>query len=198
MSEASEKLEIIAEMAFEALKPKDTLTVGAFEALYRIYEIATGKEEIPVIHVPLRENLQHVILSCDASIKVNPGGPAAVGFVIEYKDKTPIILGSTVPSKSNNQAEYDAIYEALTTFFNMHNNPGCKVEVRSDSKLVIEQLKGKMKCNDPQLQRRRDLILELVNRLPVPIKWTWRPRNCNAAMTAANNKAQDLINVRRH
>lgn len=198
MSEEKERLEIIAEMAFEALKSKECLTVGAFETLCKIYEIAVGNEELPSIDVPIRPDLDHIIISCDASVKVNPGGPAAVGFVIENKTEKPNVFGKRVPATSNNQAEYDAIYEAITTFFNMHNNPSCLVEVRSDSKLVIEQLKGKMKCNDPQLKRRRDLIIELVNQLPVPIKWVWRPRNCNPAMEAANFRAQDLLNVHRH
>lgn len=194
MTEQKDRLDTIAEIVAYAMEDKGNMRVTDYNTLVKIHEVATDLSDI-VITPP---HLDHVIISCDASITENPGGQSAVGFVVQYKNKKPQGFSKKVPATTNNQAEYDAIYEGLTTFFNIHNNPQCTVEVRSDSRLVIEQLKGTMKCNDHQLQRRRDLILELVEALPVQVMWIWRPRNSTPALMEANYMAQNLINVRNH
>lgn len=202
MSENKDRLDTIAELIAYAMSDQENMRVKDYNTLVKIHEIATDLSDM-VITPP---QLDHVIISCDASITENPGGQAAVGFVVELPKK--LIksrkmsatqgFSKKVPATTNNQAEYDAVYEALTTFFSIHNNPQCKVEIRSDSRLVIEQLKGNMKCNDPELLRRRDLIQELVTALPVEIEWSWRPRNSTPAITQANYLAQDELNVPRH
>ncbi len=139
-----------------------------------------------------------VIISCDASIKQNPGGPASVGVVIQVPGKKDLEFGRLTPSTTNNQAEYDAVYIGLTTLFDLNNNPGCPVEVRSDSQLVIKQLKKDIECKDKKLSKRRDLILELAATLPVPVIFEWRPRNSTKELERANHLAQDLLGVSRH
>lgn len=139
---------------------------------------------------------EKVIISCDASITKNPGGDAAVGFVIECPGSKTLKISKGTPSRTNNQAEYDAVYEALTTLFDLKNNLSYPVEVRSDSKLVIRQLNGEWQCNDKDLDRRRKIILELVNQLPVEIKFVWFPRNSTPALKLANNEAQNYLGVR--
>ena len=147
---------------------------------------------------PIEAPSQHVIISCDASIKNNPGGPSAIGFVIRKPKEKPVGISKPSPAVTNNQAEYDAVYESLTTFFNLNNNPGCKVEVRSDSQLVIKQLKGEIKCQDTTLVKRRDAIREFIKALPVPVEFVWKPRNSTKDLEEANYLAQDLIEVPRH
>jgi len=158
-----------------------------------------------VFYEPLRiseaipQPLDHVIISCDASITQNPGGQVAVGVVIEYKDEPPIEAYRRIKnSKTSNQGEYDAIYFGLTQLMNLKNNPQCKVEVRSDSKLVVEQLNGRMTCKDPKLASKKENILEYIANLPVPVEIVWRPRNSTPALDIANRLAQTAIGVKPH
>lgn len=158
--------------------------------------IALLEPDLTMTHPPL-EVPQHTIISCDASIKTNPGGPSSVGFVIRRPNEQPMIVAKPCPATTNNQAEYDAVYEALTTLFNLVNNPG-KVEVRSDSKLVIDQLNGEMECHDKTLAKRRDAIREFVKALPVEVTFTWRPRNSTPDLETANYRAQEILGVSPH
>lgn len=146
---------------------------------------------------PPQEIPQHTIISCDASIKTNPGGPASVGYVIRRPNKEPMIVAKPCPATTNNQAEYDAVYEALTALFNLVNNPG-KVEVRSDSKLVIDQLNGDMECHDKTLVKRRDAIREFVKELPTEVEFVWKPRNSTPDLETANYCAQEILGVSPH
>jgi ribonuclease H / adenosylcobalamin/alpha-ribazole phosphatase len=140
-----------------------------------------------------------IYISCDASITVNPGGDAAVGFVIEHPDRETLKISKAVRSNTINQAEYDAIYEAITTLFNLRNNTHLMpVEIRSDSKLIIKQLKGEWKCKDEKLERKRQAILELVNQLPARIEFKWFPRNSTPALKLANDMAQTYLGVKNH
>ena len=160
------------------------------EKLDKILELLDGnyKDEIT----------NHVIISCDASIKNNPGGPSAIGFVIREPGKKTLKVSNASMATTNNQAEYDAVYEALRTFFNLCNHPGCEVEVRSDSQLVINHLNGEAKCQDPILEKKRKGIIEFIEALPVPIKFVWKPRNSTKDLQQANYLAQDFLKVPRH
>jgi ribonuclease HI len=201
IGEAHARLQTIVEMVERAVRTEHML-VATERLLKNISSVAQGADEVMVneIKVPA---LDHIIISCDASIKENPGGPSAVGVVIQWANRgidnqDPTTLAQPSPATTNNQAEYDAIYFALTTLAALHNNPGCPIEIRSDSQLVIKQLNKEIECNDPALLRRRDLILELVKELPVPVMCQWRPRNSTPELKLANHLAQDLLGVRRH
>jgi ribonuclease HI len=142
---------------------------------------------------------QVIIISCDASIKTNPGGPAAVGVIIRYPDGTkPTSINRAVPALTNNEAEYDAIYEGLMHIANLVNRPKFPICIRSDSQLVVKQLRGEYKINLDVLQRKYDSIHALAGALPVPVIIEWHPRNSTPDLTEANFIAQDAIGVKRH
>ena len=194
-NEALDRLRIIVEMIDRCISPVTPLI------LLQIKEVALGIEDeksIGECEVLVQPVNNRFILSCDASIKENPGGPSAVGVVIEQPDGAKLKLSQLSPATSNNQAEYDAIYFALTSLMGLNNNPGAEVEVRSDSQLIIRQLTGEIECRDEQLKKRRDLILELVRSLPVPVIFQWRPRNNTPELKQANYICQDALGVRRH
>lgn len=193
IQEANERLAAIVEMVDR------NLNAGTSLLLLQIKSVALGIEDdlgdSAVLHVKKND---HIIVSCDASVKTNPGGPSAVGVVVQLPGSKNLELAQGSPATSNNQAEYDAIYFALMTLSNLKNNLGSKVEVRSDSQLVIRQLEGEMKCQDEKLQRRRDLILELAAKLPAEVEFVWRPRNSTPELKLANYLAQDYLGVQRH
>jgi ribonuclease HI len=197
--EANDRLAAIAEYCDRVLGSGSPMLVQTQITLEYIKAVATAAEENFHMGPPIGHVFDHIILSCDASIKKNPGGPASVGFVVQFPDeRKPLQRGQGCNSTTNNQAEYDAIYFGLTTLMNLHHNPGCEIEVRSDSRICIQQLNGEIACNEPELQRRRDLIHELVAVLPVQVVFVWRPRNSTPELRQANYLAQDVLGVPRH
>lgn len=200
LDEAMQRLNTVVEMCTTALNGGRPMLNYEYDLLRQIRSVADCSDE-PVMRISdiVPENpINHVIISCDASITENPGGQVAVGAVIEYKNDPPMEIYRRTKSKTNNQGEYDAIYMGLTQLFSLKHNPGCPVEVRSDNKLAIDQLNGKIACRDQKLQAKKQRILELVKQLPVPIKFEWRPRNSTAALTKANYIAQDALGIKRH
>ena len=202
-AEALQRLGAIREICETLLQSGRPMLTYEFDVLRQIHLISdtiNPDREPPnriSIAIPLR--LEHVIISCDASITENPGGKVAVGVVIEYKQEEPLETSMIIPkSNTNNQGEYDAVYFGLTQLMDLKNNPGCEIEVRSDSQLVVNQLNGKVRCNDPILKKKRDIILELIAALPVPVSVQWRPRNSTKALEQANFLAQDALGVSRH
>lgn len=142
----------------------------------------------------------YITVSVDASIKNNPGGPASIGAVIRFPGKAAIKLSKFTPAQTNNEAEYDAIYEALNHIVHLKASLNKEIVVYSDSQLVVNQLTGKYKINDESkaLKRRAQIIHELAAQLPVAVKVEWRPRNSTDDLRDANYAAQDLLQVPRH
>lgn len=199
-NEAIQRLESIQELAQEALDDGRPMLNYSWDLFQKIQGIARGNDLTPFpISKSTIKPLQHVIISCDASITKNPGGKVAVGVVIEFKDEPGIDIFRLMPkSKTNNEGEYDAIYVGLTQLMTLKNNPGCEVEIRSDSKVIVDQINDKIKCNKPELIRRRDAIRELALELPVLVSFQWKPRNSTPGLERANYLAQDALGVPRH
>jgi ribonuclease HI len=146
------------------------------------------------------------VASCDASIKENPGGIAASGIVIRFADSSsaPWVASRILPTAvTNNQAEYDAVYEALNYFRSF--GPGYRtksIEIRTDSKLVVNQLSGTWKVNEENLKHRHESVTEVLAEvregLGIPITVVWYPRNSTDDLKQANYIAQDALGVKNH
>lgn len=192
MSFEQDKLDTIVEYIDRILSLSSPLF------LLEIKAIALGQELNLNETLLKKEKIQKIIISCDASIKKNPGGPSSVGIVISRPGEKSLELAQGTPATSNNQAEYDAIYYGITSLIDLHNVPQFPIEVRSDSQLAIKQLNGEMKCNDESLQKRKEIILELVKNLPTEVKFVWRPRNSTPELKLANYLCQDYLGIPRH
>lgn len=185
---------------------KNSITIPVAEEMTEIARYCNTEESFEEIkkdeeYRKMIEEDNVIIISCDASITENPGGQCSVGYVIRFPpvmNAEPIKQSMKTPSNSNNEGEYDAIYEALKTLFALHNHPPCEVEIHSDSKLVVKQLNGEWKINNPELQRRCTSIHELCSELPVPVSIAWHRRNSTEDLAEANFLAQDEIGVKRH
>lgn len=142
-----------------------------------------------------------ILISCDASITKNPGGIVSIGFVIRFPPEDgvkTIKISKRTPSSTNNEGEYDAIYEALLFLFNTQNRPAHEILIRSDSKLVVKQLLGEWENNTPALQRKAEAIHELIAAGPVPVRIEWHKRNSTKDLEQANFLAQDELGIKRH
>lgn len=127
-----------------------------------------------------------IFLYADGASRGNPG-PAAYGVHIEdLSGNTIADLGEALGIATNNQAEYAAVIAGLrylsTTSYR-------DVTIRMDSKLVIEQLSGNWKINNPQLRELASQARDLLRDFNVVLQWIPREQNFKADANA--NSALD-------
>jgi len=91
-----------------------------------------------------------LILHTDGAARGNPG-PAGIGAVLtDESGRTVATLAEGIGVATNNQAEYRAVIEGLR----LAAERGARsVLVRSDSRLLVEQLAGRFRVKNPTLQR---------------------------------------------
>lgn len=99
------------------------------------------------------------MLFTDGGARGNPG-PAGIGVVIMNQDKKVIkTIKKYIGEATNNQAEYEAIKAGLTEALKM--NPH-EIECFLDSELVVQQLNGKYKVKDKDLQQLFSDVQDLI------------------------------------
>jgi probable phosphoglycerate mutase len=84
----------------------------------------------------------------DGGSRGNPG-PAAYGVRIEQADGTIVELKKFLGSCTNNVAEYNGLLAALRWSAEHHLSP---LLVRSDSELLVKQMRGEYRVKNPGLQ----------------------------------------------
>ena len=99
-----------------------------------------------------------LIINCDGGSRGNPGS-AAYGVSIQTPDGNEIEgIGETIGVATNNVAEYSAVIAGLRRVAEIGARA---VHVRSDSKLLIEQLSGRYKVKNPGLKELHTEAIEL-------------------------------------
>ncbi|MBI4120752.1 MAG: ribonuclease HI family protein [Parcubacteria group bacterium] len=98
--------------------------------------------------------MRKIIVYTDGGARNNPG-PAGAGIVITG-EKEGVLKKIAVPlgKQTNNWAEYEAVIHALQELKKMipkEKRKETAVEVRSDSELVIKQLRGEYQIKEPTL-----------------------------------------------
>lgn len=130
-----------------------------------------------------------VVVEADGGSRGNPG-PAAYGAVLRDASTGAVIAedGSTLGVASNNVAEYEGLIAGLRLAAEFA--PGAVVEVRMDSKLVVEQMSGRWKIKHPDM---RSLAAEAARVAPAGTTYTWVPRAENAHADRLANEALDGV-----
>lgn len=136
----------------------------------------------------------HLLLECDGGSRGNPG-PAAYGYVVydlEPASGAGIILekcGNYIGTATNNVAEYQGVIAGLNWVHARY--PQAKLEIKMDSLLIVNQLKGEYKVKNAQLlplyHQAKKLMTQLKN---VSISHTYRSGNTMADSLV--NEALDL------
>nr|WP_300960789.1 bifunctional RNase H/acid phosphatase [Nocardioides abyssi] len=128
-----------------------------------------------------------VVVEADGGSRGNPG-PAAYGAVLKDADTGEVIAedGSTIGRATNNVAEYSGLIAGLRLA--VEHAPGASVEVRMDSKLVVEQMSGRWKIKHPDMQ---PLAAEAKQLAPAGTTYTWVPRARNSHADRLANEALD-------
>jgi probable phosphoglycerate mutase len=136
----------------------------------------------------------HVIVEADGGSRGNPG-PASYGALVRDPETGQVIAqaGVTIGVATNNVAEYSGLIAGLELA--AEYAPNASIEVRMDSKLVIEQMAGRWKIKHPDM---KPLAMKAQSLAPFGTEWTWVPRAQNAAADALANMALDGKPVPRH
>jgi probable phosphoglycerate mutase len=95
---------------------------------------------------------------------------------------------ASVGRATNNVAEYGGLVAGLQAAYDL--DPSAEVEVRMDSKLVVEQMSGRWKIKHPDMQKLALQGQQLARRLG-SVRYTWVPRAQNSAADALANSAMD-------
>ncbi|HSE08273.1 MAG TPA: bifunctional RNase H/acid phosphatase [Nocardioidaceae bacterium] len=128
-----------------------------------------------------------VVIEADGGSRGNPG-EAAYGAVLKDATTGAVIAerAGHIGIATNNVAEYRGLIAGLE-LYNEHS-PEAELEVRMDSKLVVEQMSGNWKIKHPDMKP----LAMAANRLTPPgTTWTWIPREQNKHADALLNKALD-------
>jgi len=91
-----------------------------------------------------------IIIYTDGGARGNPG-PAGAGAVIIDGERTFEFKKYLGDHQTNNWAEYEAVFLALEEA-KRRGMAGRDVEIRMDSKLVVEQVSGNWKIKEPTLK----------------------------------------------
>ena len=137
--------------------------------------------------VRLTEPIKRVVIEADGGSRGNPG-PAAYGALVKDADTGRVLAedGTTIGVASNNVAEYSGLIAGLKMAEQVA--PGADIEVRMDSKLVVEQMSGNWKIKHPDM---RPLAMEANRLAPFGTTYTWVPREQNKHADRLANEALD-------
>jgi len=129
-----------------------------------------------------------VIVEADGGARGNPG-PAGYGAVVREAatGETLVERSGTLGTATNNVAEYAGLIAGLTAAAELG---AVDVEVRMDSKLVVEQMSGRWRIKHPGLRPLAAEAAVLVRRFDT-VRFTWVPRERNRRADALANAAMD-------
>jgi probable phosphoglycerate mutase len=129
----------------------------------------------------------------DGGSRGNPG-PSGFGVVVYDEDKNVIgEISKFIGTKTNNEAEYSALNEALSWVQNNKEKLSIdSVDFYSDSQLLVRQMQDKYKVKAPTIVPLYRLATSQLFELKITYKFHEILRDLNSAADALANKAMDL------
>ncbi|HEX7716298.1 MAG TPA: bifunctional RNase H/acid phosphatase [Marmoricola sp.] len=137
----------------------------------------------------MNDRIDRVVVEADGGSRGNPG-PAAYGALLRNAATGEVLaeIGETIGVATNNVAEYRGLIAGLLLAAEFA--PEASIEVRMDSKLVVEQMSGNWKVKHPSM---RPLAVEANRLAPIGTTFTWVPRAENAYADRLANEALDGV-----
>ena len=133
--------------------------------------------------------MRKIIIYTDGGSRGNPG-PGAIGVVFcNQKGEVIKEFSEYLGNCTNNEAEYQAVIFALKKFKSLFGKKLAKsteIEIRSDSELLIKQLKGEYKVLEPKIQ---SLFIQIWN-----LKIDFKKVSFKAISRNKNIRADKLVN----
>jgi probable phosphoglycerate mutase len=129
-----------------------------------------------------------VVVEADGGSRGNPG-PAGYGAVVLDPDTDEVLVerAEGLGVTTNNVAEYRGLIAGLRAAAELG---ATDVEVRMDSKLVVEQMCGRWKIKHPAMRPLAEEASELVREIG-SVRFQWIPRLRNSRADALANQAMD-------
>src|SRR5690606_12472251 len=149
-----------------------------------LFDTEPGEAERP--EQARRPSGRVLVIEADGGSRGNPG-PAGYGALVREGDTVLAERAEYLGVCSNNVAEYSGLIAGLRAAAAI--DPTALVEVRMDSRLVVEQMSGNWKIKHADMRR---LALEARDILPAgQVRYTWIPRAENSAADALANAVMD-------
>jgi len=129
-----------------------------------------------------------VVVEADGGARGNPG-PAGYGAVVRTADSGDVLAerSEAIGVATNNVAEYQGLIAGLQAAAEVG---AAAVEVRMDSKLVVEQMSGRWQIKHPGLRPLAAQAAALVRGFDA-VTFQWIPRDRNRHADALANAAMD-------
>ena len=129
-----------------------------------------------------------VVVEADGGSRGNPG-PAGYGAVVRDADTGAVLAERQggLGMATNNVAEYEGLIAGLRAAIELG---ATDVEVRMDSKLVVEQMSGRWQVKHPKMRPLAAKAAALVGTLG-QVRFGWIPRAKNSHADRLANEAMD-------
>lgn len=130
----------------------------------------------------------HLVVEADGGSRGNPG-PAGYGAVVLDPEtgETLVETAEFIGTATNNVAEYRGLIAGLRAAYAL--DPAARVQVRMDSKLVVEQMSGRWQIRHPDM---KPLAAEAAAVFPAEqVGYAWLPRAQNKHADRLANEAMD-------
>ncbi|WP_410575676.1 bifunctional RNase H/acid phosphatase [Amycolatopsis sp. cmx-4-61] len=130
----------------------------------------------------------HVVIEADGGSRGNPG-PAGYGAVVKDAGTGDVLAErkESLGVVTNNVAEYNGLIAGLAAAAELGAST---VDVRMDSKLVVEQMSGRWKIKHPDMQPLAERAKELAAGF-TRVRYEWIPRAQNSHADRLANEAMD-------
>ena len=131
---------------------------------------------------------RRLVVEADGGSRGNPG-PAGYGALVRDAETGALLVevGESIPLATNNVAEYEGLVAGLKAAVAI--DPDAIIEVRMDSRLVVEQMSGRWSIKHEDMRRLARCAREVIPTSQV--RYTWIPRAENAHADRLANAAMD-------
>jgi len=132
---------------------------------------------------------RQLVVQADGGSRGNPG-PAGYGAVVRDATTGDVLaeVSRSIGRATNNVAEYSGLIAGLQAAAAIAR--GAIVEVRMDSKLVVEQMSGRWQIKHPDMRPLAAKARETARAFG-QVSYTWVPRSRNAHADRLANQAMD-------
>jgi len=137
-----------------------------------------------------------LIIYCDGGARGNPG-PSASAFLVERSGKIIYRCAKYLGESTNNFAEYNAVFFALTWLKSNIKKINENVKIFLDSELVANQLNGKYKVKNSNLKVIFLKILKIEKDIGLDVEYIVIPRTKNKPADHLVNKLLDSMNFKK-
>src|ERR1035438_10290072 len=144
----------------------------------------------PRPHPRVRPVTRQLVVEADGGSRGNPG-PAGYAALVRDAQTGELLteIAESVGRATNNVAEYSGLVAGLRAAADLA--PGADVEVRMDSKLVVEQMSGRWQIKHPDLRPLAEAARDAARGLG-RVSYHWMPRARNTHADRLDRKSTRL------